>query len=153
LQTFDDLRSWLGTGRRWGVVAWLIPLAILVAIGALGGRKWRSRLLWAAAVLAIMALLAYILYGPLFSAMVQPEIDSALMQVVGQAEGFQALVVDKGITIAQNAVDSFIGGLKLQALVLLIASVVLIVLVSVWHIWVRKRSGLATDESNSTEAH
>lgn len=137
LQTFDSVRSWLGTARQWRLAAWLIPVLMLLAIGALGGRGWRSKLIWAAAVLALMAIIAYIVFGPLFSAMVQPRIDDALMQAVGQAEGFQALVAGKGITIAQSAIDSFIGGIKGQALGVLVASVVLIGLGSFWHIWAR----------------
>jgi len=137
LQTFDSVRSWLGTARQWRLAAWLIPVLMLLAVGALGGRGWRSKLIWAAAVLALMAIIAYIVFGPLFSAMVQPRLDDALMQAVGQAEGFQALVAGKGITIAQSAIDSFIGGIKGQALGVLVASVVLIGLGSFWHIWAR----------------
>lgn len=139
LQTFDSVRSWLGTARQWEMVVWVIPALLLLAVGALGGRRWSSRLLWAAVVLAIMALIAYVAFGPLFSAMVQPNIDDALMQAVGQAEGFQALVADKGVTIAQNAIDSFVGGIKGQALGLLIVSLVLIVSGGVWYIRDKRR--------------
>ncbi|MFQ5996476.1 MAG: hypothetical protein ACE5KP_02505 [Dehalococcoidales bacterium] len=126
LQTFDSVRSALGTVRQWSLVVWLIPVLMLLAVGALGGRGWRSKLIWAAAVLAIMAIIAYIIFGPLFSAMVQPRIDDALLPVVSQAEDFQALVVGKGITIVQNAIASFVGGIKSQALGILGASLVLI---------------------------
>lgn len=126
LQTFDSVRSALGTVRQWSLLVWLIPALMLVAVGALGGRGWRSKLIWAAAVLAIMAIIAYIIFGPLFSAMVQPRIDDALLPVVSQAEDFQALVVGKGITIVQNAIASFVGGIKSQALGILGASLVLI---------------------------
>ena len=140
LQTFDNVRSWLGTARDWKMVVWVIPILLLLAIGFLGGRRWNSKLLWAAAVLGIMAIIAYIVFGPLFSALVQPRIGEALMQAVGQAEGLPALLVGKGVTIVQNATVSFIGGIKSQALILLGVSLVLIVLGCVWPIWLRRRA-------------
>ncbi|HEX77020.1 MAG TPA: hypothetical protein G4O03_01215 [Dehalococcoidia bacterium] len=138
-QAFDEVRSQLGTGRRWKMAAWVMPALILVAIGALGGRRWSSRLVWAAAVLALMAIIAYAIFGPLFSALAQPKIDDALTGAVSQAEGFQALLADKGVTMAQNAIDSFVGGLKSQALSLLAVALALIALGSAWHIWAGKR--------------
>ena len=140
LQTFDNVRSWLGTARDWKMAVWVIPILLLLAIGFLGGRRWNSKLLWAAAVLAIMAIIAYIVFGPLFSAMVQPRIGEALMPAVGQAEGLPALLADKGVTMVQNAAVSFIGGIKNQALILLGVSLVLIVLGCVWPIWFRRRA-------------
>ena len=140
LQTFDNVRSWLGTARDWKMAVWVIPILLLLAIGFLGGRRWNSKLLWAAAVLGIMAIIAYIIFGPLFSAMVQPRIGEALMPAVGQAEGLPALLADKGVTMVQNAAVSFIGGIKSQALILLGVSLVLIVLGCVWPIWLRRRA-------------
>ena len=137
LQTFDSVRSGLGTARQWRLVAWFIPVLMLLAVGALGGRGWRSKLIWAAAVLAIMAIITYLIFGPLFSAMVQPRIDDAVMPAVSQAEGLQALMAGKGITIAQNAIASFVGGIKSQALGLLVASLLLLVVGVFWPIWPR----------------
>jgi hypothetical protein len=134
LQVFDSVRSWLGTARGWMIAGWLIPALLLLAIGVLGGRRWNDRLIWAAAALGIAAIITYIAFGPLFSAMAQPRIDDAVMQAVGQMEGFPSLMADKGLTIAQNVIDSFVGGIKSQALGLLAASVVLIALGVFWHI-------------------
>ncbi|MBA7630653.1 hypothetical protein ES703_38177 [subsurface metagenome] len=137
LQTFESVRSGLGTARQWRLAAWLIPALMLLAVGALGGRRWRDKLLWAAAVLAMMAIIAYVIFGPLFSAMVQPRIDEALIPAVGQAEGLQALMTGKGITIAQNAIASFVGGLKAQALGLLVVSLLFVGVGVFWPIWPR----------------
>jgi len=83
-------------------------------------------LIWAAAVLVAIAIITYIAFGPVFSATAQPRIDEALMQTVGQAEGFQALLGNKGIAIAQNSIDSFVGGIKTQAFILLGVSLALV---------------------------
>ena len=61
--------------------------------------------------------------------------DDALVQAVGQADGLQAVVAEKGVTIAQNVIHSFVGGIKSQALVVLAVALLLIALGSVWHIW------------------
>ena len=126
LQTFNEVRSRLGTARNWKIAAWIIPALLLAAIGFLGGRRWSSRLIWAAAVLVAIAIITCIAFGPVFSATAQPMIDEALMQTVGQAEGFQSLLADKGVTIAQNSIDSFVGGIKTQAFTLLGVSLVLV---------------------------
>ncbi|HEY82453.1 MAG TPA: hypothetical protein G4O01_04085 [Dehalococcoidia bacterium] len=139
LGTLEQARSTLGMVRRWLMAAWVIPALLLLAIGVLGSRRWSARLLWAAVVLAAMAVLAYLAFGPLFSAMAQPRIDEALMSAVGQVSGFQALAAEKGVSLAQNAIDSFIGGLRGQALGLLIVSGVLIGVGVVWHFWGRIR--------------
>ena len=141
VQTFDSLRSGLGTARQWLMVVWVIPLLLLAAVGALGGRGWCSKLIWAASVLAIMALIAYIVFGPLFNAMVQPQLDTALLPMGGQAEGLGAMVAAKGIVIAQNVIASFIGGIKSQALGILAVSILLIGLAAAWPALSRIRRG------------
>jgi hypothetical protein len=136
-QSFDETRSQIGTVRRWVWAAWLIPVLLLAGIGALGGRRWNSKLVWAASVLAIASAITYAIFGPLFSALAKPSINDAVMSGVGQTEGLQALVAEKGITMVQNAIDSFVGGINIQAISLLVVSLVVIILVGVWHPWNR----------------
>jgi hypothetical protein len=50
----------------------------------------------------------------------------------GQAEGLGAMVAAKGVVIVQNAVASFIGGIKSQALGILAVSILLIGFTAVW---------------------
>lgn len=134
-QSFDEARSQIGTVRRWVWVAWLIPVLLLAGIGALGGRRWNSKLVWAASVLAMASAIAYAIFGPLFSVLAKPRINDAIMSGVGQTEGLQALAAEKGITMVQNAINSFVGRINIQAISLLVVSVVVIMLVSVWHPW------------------
>ncbi len=134
LQSFDNVRSSLGAARRWKWFAWIIPALILGAIGMLGGRRWSSRLLWAAAVVAVTAAITWVIFGPLFSAVAQPRITEALRQTVSQADRLEALVAGKALVVAQNAIDSFVGGIKSQAVVLMVQALVLIALGSIWHI-------------------
>jgi len=139
LTTFEQVRSGLGMAKQWVNFIWIIPFLMMVGVGALGGRRWSSRLIWAAALLAAMAISAYIIFGPVFSATAQPMIDQALAMEFGQAEGITLLIAEKGNILAHNAIDSFVSGLRNQSLGLIIASVVLIGTGVVWHNWDRIR--------------
>jgi hypothetical protein len=123
---------------------------LLVGIGFLGGRNWRSRVIWAASVLAIASLIVYIAFGPVFSAVAQPRIDDAFVEAVGQTEGFQALAADKGVQMGQNAIDSFVGGINIRAIILLVVSLVAIAAVIFWHFW-RRRYKLISEEAPPEE--
>ncbi|MFH1639574.1 MAG: hypothetical protein ABIB93_04600 [Chloroflexota bacterium] len=133
LQNIDNIRHLTGLARQLLILAWLIPLLILLAIGVLGGRTWGSKLIWAASVLGMTALIVYVIVGPLFSAFVQPGIARELAQVAGQGGGLTGLITAKGVSYAQSALGSFTGGLKLQTLIALAISVVCIVLGVMWH--------------------
>jgi len=111
---------------------WILPLLLLAAIGFLGGRTWASKLIWAAAGLAVASLIVLIVAGPVFSALVQPQIDK-LTQTSAAPGSLDALLADKGRAIAQNAIASFIGGIRLQAAALLVVSAGLTALGSILH--------------------
>ncbi len=132
---FEQVRSSLGTAKKWINFIWIAPFLLLIAVGALGGRRWSSKLLWAAALLAVMAIIAYIIFGPVFSATAQPMIDQTLATGFNQGEGITLSVAEKGITLAHNAIDSFISGLRNQAIAIVIASVVLVGVGVVLHNW------------------
>jgi hypothetical protein len=132
--TFEEVRSGLGTAKKWINFIWIVPFLLLIAVGALGGRQWSSRLIWAAALLAAMSTIAFISFGPVFSATAQPVIDQTLMES-SQVEGMTPSIAEKGAILAHNAIDSFVSGLRNQSLGILIASVLLIGAGVVWHNW------------------
>jgi len=132
LQNFDNIRHQIGTVRRYLIFAWLIPVFILFVIGVLGGRRWPGKLIWAASVLGMASLTAFILFGPVFSAVVQPQLNKALTQTAVSPQSLQTLLSGKGISIAENAIDGFIGGLGIEAVILLAVSILLIVLGVIW---------------------
>ena len=132
--TFEEVRSGLGTAKKWINFIWIVPFLLLIAVGALGGRQWSSRLIWAAALLAVMSVIAFISFGPVFSATAQPVIDQTLMEL-SQVEGITPSIAEKGAVLAHNAIDSFVSGLRNQSLGILIAAVLLIGAGVVWHNW------------------
>lgn len=137
-QDFNDVRSNIGTARRWKMVVWIIPAVMLVGIGLLGGRRWSSKLIWAAAALAVAAIIALVIFGLLFPALAQPQIDAALKEGFSGLEGYRQLLADKAVSMVQNIINSFVGGIRVQALIVLVVAVVLIAVGAVWHIRTRK---------------
>ncbi len=135
MAAFEQVRSSLGMVKRWIYFIWLAPFLLLLAVGALGGRRWSSRLIWAAAVLAAMSIIAYVIFGPVYTAAAQPVIDRTLTAGFGQTDGVALLMAQKGVDLAQNAVATFISGLRNQAIAIIIASVVLVGVGVVLHNW------------------
>jgi hypothetical protein len=126
MAAFEQVRSSLGMAKQWINFIWIAPFLLLLAVGALGGRRWSSRLIWAAALLAVMSIIAYVVFGPVYSATAQPVIDQTLTTGFGQTDGVASLVAQKGVDLAQNAINTFISGLRNQAIAIIIASVVLV---------------------------
>jgi hypothetical protein len=132
----------MGTARGVLTFAWLFPVLLLGAIGLLGGRRWSSKLMWAAAVLGVAALILLIVFGPVFS-MVQPLINAALTPPAGQADVFQAMLLTKLSVMAQNAIGTFIGGLRIQTIIMLVVALALVALGFIWN----RRQGEASSET------
>jgi len=139
MAAFEQVRSGLGTAKKVINFVWIIPFLLLLAVGALGGRQWSSKLIWAAALLAAMSIIAFIIFGPVFSATAQPVIDRTLATGFSQTEGLTSLMAEKGVTLMQNAIDGFISGLRNQAIAIIIASAVLIGVGVVLHNWEKIR--------------
>lgn len=139
MATFEQVRSSLGTAKKLLNFIWIAPLLLLIALGALGARRWSSKLIWAAALLALMSIIAYIIFGPVYSAAAQPVINQALTMEFGQSGGMSSLLAEKGADLAQNAIDTFIRGLRNQAIAITIASVVLLGVGVVLHNWEKIR--------------
>jgi hypothetical protein len=137
-QSLQDVRSVVGNVRNWVWAAWLVPALLLVGIGFLGGRGWKSRVVWGASVLAIASLIAYIAAGPVFSAVAKPKIDDAIVSAVGeQSTVVGTIAADKGIAVAEDTVNSFVGGINIEAIILFVLCLVVIAVV-VWHPWSRR---------------
>jgi len=132
LQSFDQFRETIGTLRRWEFVAWLFLALLLVAIGALGARQWTDKLIWGTSVLAIASLFTFLVFGPLFSILGQPQINQALAQLTSGTQGIESLIMGKISTLTQNSIHSFIEGLNLQVLILLGVSLLSIAFGIIW---------------------
>jgi hypothetical protein len=144
-QNMQDVRGIMGAARNWLWLAWIVPALLLAGVGFLGGRHWYSRIIWAASVLAVAALIVYIAFGPVFSAMARPEIDEAIAEAVAGNEGISVIAADKAASIAGDTVDSVIGGTGTLAIVLLVASLAVIAAAIFFH-FRRRRSQAVPEE-------
>ena len=100
----------------------LLAVALLLAIGFLGGRSWWSRLAWASAVLSISAAIAAITYTVLLDAVV-PELVAAWREEAlrdSNAGPTAFLVVDKASETFRIVAESFLGGMARVSSILLV---------------------------------
>jgi len=121
LQSFDEGRRWLHTGRTWLWAVWLIPFALLLGIGLLGGRSWPSRLTWALAVLFFAALAFYAITGVVYSTVGKSGIEDGVFDVAAY-ERTASVAAAKGNEIAEDSLDSYVSGMRGKALVIAIGS-------------------------------
>ncbi len=120
LAQLDNVRHWLGLAKTWLWTIWLLPLLLLVAIGFLGGRNWRSKLLWGLIPLLVVSLLVFIAAGPVYSSVAPPLLEEAID--TSDLEGAQLVMEMKASEMLTNAANTFASGLKTRALVLFVVS-------------------------------
>jgi hypothetical protein len=139
--TVNSIRNDIGTARKLKMLLWLLPGLILVGIAFLGGRRWASRLMWAASVLLVASALVYVIFGPVYTVVAAPQIHSSLRAEFGEGTtALDSLLSNKGVTTAENAINFFVSGLKDQSLILLISSLAILAGGVVWDL-LRKQKG------------
>jgi predicted GTPase len=84
------------------------------------------------------AIIMLIIPGVLFSSLAQPQIDS-LADTTTREQGLSALGTEKVLDIAENASAAFLGGIRTQAIIMLVISLVLIALGIAWRIREQRR--------------
>ena len=132
IEQFDRIRGWLGLGRSLWVLLLLVPGVILAGIGFLGGRRWPSRVMWAAVPLGIAGGIAYAAFGPVYLGVAEPFVDDRLAEATRDATGAAAVVSDKGVAIAKTVLGDFVSGLAGSALLFLVVGVFGVALAILW---------------------
>jgi hypothetical protein len=129
----EDLRRWAGRIRgilRWGGTA--IVAALVVAIGALGGRRWPTRVMWGAGALLVASAAWFAVFGPLYGGYAEPFLrDELLEATAGRSEHLAAArieFVEKTVTV----VGHFVGGMESRARLWLIVSTLAAAGATVW---------------------
>jgi hypothetical protein len=126
LQDFDDARNWVHTVRTWLWALWLIPVLLLVSIGLLGGRNWRSRLAWPLVVLLVTCLGVYVALSVTQAQVVDPRAADFIDDPT-QFQGVEQVTLEMGNELAYSTISSFISGIERTALFLMIGSGILII--------------------------
>lgn len=133
---FDNVRHTIHTVKMWLWAPWLIAILLLVAIGFLCGRNWKSRLLWALSVLFVTSLILVIALA--VARTYVPE------RIVDRPQGQDAtqvgiVMADKVDQIAHNVINTFIWGLEFKLILFIVLSGSAIAGVIVWAIMDRRR--------------
>ena len=140
LQRFDDARHWIHTVRTWLWALWLIPLLLLFFIGFLCGRSWKTKLIWALAVLFITCLAIFIAIALIQTNVIDQHAQELIGDPASKHTAVEMIMTEKGNEIAYNAISSFASGMQNKALYLMIASGVVIVGTIAWTV-IQSRRG------------
>ena len=138
LDDFDNIRSWIHTGRTWLWSLWLIPIIFVIAIGFLGGRRWKSRAAWALGSLLLASVIVFITIVLIYSNVGEPKI-SELKLNLDEYQGVEQVMAEKGNELIQRSADSFVSGLKANTIYAIIAPGVGLLGVIGWYIVDRRR--------------
>ncbi len=133
VQDFEDFREVLG--RLSGVwYGWLIVAALLIAVGALGGRNWRSKAAWSAALLAVSSLVLLVGLGIVASGAAEDEIRQSFEEELAGPDNspLERSVLLRAQTVVLAASDDLFSGLAGTALVLTIIGALALALVLLW---------------------
>ena len=139
VDTFHDLRGYFGLANTFRWLVYLPMAFILLIIGMLGGRTWRSRFIWAGTFLTVGAAIAFIVSGPVYDSVGSPRIDDLkedLRQEIN-SDGIyfletRALITDKALEIAQVLANDFRTSLYAGSRNLLIAGLLIMALSLGW---------------------
>jgi hypothetical protein len=133
LDSFDRARHRINSSRTWLWTLWVIPFAVLVLIGLLGGRRWTSRLVWALTVLFFTSLVIYICTSVVYSHVAEPRIEAGLLDTT-HCEGVGAVMAEKGNEVVHTFIGAFTSGIKNMALYFTIGSGVALLALFIWRV-------------------
>ena len=143
LDNFDNIRDWIHTGRTWLWALWLLPVILIVAIGFLGGRRWKSRATWALGCLLLASVIVFITTALVYSNVAEPEIEDLKLDTA-KYQGVEQVLAEKGNELIELSSDNFVSGMKANTIYVIIASGVGLLGVVGWYIVDSRRKPLVT---------
>ena len=144
LQRFDNARHSIHTARTWLWALWLIPLLLLFFIGLLGGRSWKTKLIWALAVLFVTCLVIFIAIALIQTNVIDKHAQDLMGNPASKHSALEMVMTKKGNEIAYNVISSFASGMQNKALCIMICSGVLILGVIAWTVIQSRRGHTAS---------
>ena len=118
----DDVREWTEAVSRARWVAFMFAIALLAAVGALGGTRWRGRVAWGAAALLAAAVPIALVSGPVYQAASGAVLDAIRDEITADPDAAFALtselLTNKLIDIVEVSLDAFAGSIARNSLVL-----------------------------------
>lgn len=129
-EKFDDARHWISVGRSLIWVLWLVPFLLLVGIGFLGGRGWKTRAAGPLVILFVVSLILFLGVMLTWGQWGEAEMRSAI-DTSGH-HGVEAVMLEKAEEVAVDAAGSFVGNMQNMYMYMMIASGVGLAAVGVW---------------------
>jgi len=152
LNSFDDARDWINTARTWLWALWLIPVIFLIAIGFLGGRNWKSRLMWALCVLFVCSLIICVAVAISYSHEAKSKTQDAID--TSKYDGIELVIARKGNEMIENAASDFASDIRDNALYTMIVSGAGIAGVIGWSVISnRRKNGMSSSSSDTDPNH
>ncbi len=130
--SFEQARSAAATFRKLRWVVYLIPMLLLAGIAFLGGRSWRGRLAWGAAVLGVAGLLAFVAFGVVYQAVAWPMIEQEIGNAMQTSTALERVLQVKALEVARSLSNGVIGGLARRSFVFLALALLGIAAVIFW---------------------
>jgi len=130
----SNLRSGINNVKRYGWIAYLIIILMLVPIAFLGGRNTRQRLLWGIGALVISSIIALILFGPIYSQYIDKLSLNLSVGTIDDSYFSQAdsLLMDLGVTYWRQILSDIQRNLLIGPLIMFVVSLLAILLVIFW---------------------
>ncbi len=138
VDSLDRSRSFFGWARTLKYLIYLPVAALVIGIGFLGGRRWSSRVAWAAAALAVVS--AIILGASLATnnAVTEPRVQEIKQRIIDDIQ-FDSVFQDTQRTIIEKATEAwesvakdFAWGLAIKSIPPLAIGVVTLALALAW---------------------
>ena len=133
LNTFDTVRHRIDSTRTWLWTLWLIPFALLVFIGLLGGRNWASKLAWGLMVLFLTSLIICVATVVTYQFVAEPRLDEGVLDP-SEYEGVWVVMAEKGNEVIQNVNSAFASGIEKMTLYFAIGSGVALLGLLIWRV-------------------
>jgi hypothetical protein len=130
-QSFDDVRHWISVGRSLIWVLWLVPFLLLIGIGFLGGRGWKTRAAGPLVILFVVSLVMFLGVMLTWGQWGETEMRNA-MPNPSEYQGVEVVMWDKADDVALDAAGSFVGNTQNIYMYMMIASCVGLAGVGVW---------------------
>ena len=138
INDINQARDIINTVRTWLWVLWLVPLILLLCAGLLIARSLKGKLLWFLGMLFVIFLIFYIASGVCYSHFGEPAIQRILPDPADY-QGIESVMIDKGNEMANNAIDTFVSGIRSMALYTMIGSGAVFLGIIVWSMIKRDR--------------
>ena len=124
LQTFDDVRAWIGLGRSMLCVLIIVLVVIAAITGFLGGRSWAGRAIWSGVPLFIAGLITAAGFGAV--GRIGGDLLKDAIRDLDKSAEFEALIA-KLLEVSDALVASFVNPVVVQATILAVIGLGMII--------------------------